>query len=233
MKKKILFFSIFIIMFLIINSCKHEIPYILFGNNNIDTTNYPCNKDTVYFQNQVLPIFSTYCTGTDCHSGPSPQEDIDLTSYSNIMASGKIIAHNSSKSKIYKSIIDTDPDDRMPPTANLPQEKIDLIKKWIEQGAINNYCNDSKNPCDTSNVTFSLSIKKIITDYCIGCHDDTYIISLTTYNKVKDAVQNRNLWNSINHTSGYKIMPPDVNIKLSNCNIRKIKIWIDAGMPDN
>ncbi|MCC6721428.1 MAG: hypothetical protein IT243_04445 [Bacteroidia bacterium] len=233
MKKSYLFFLIFVCVLLIINSCKHEIPFSLFNDNNIDTTDFPCSTDTVYFQNQILPIFNTYCTGTDCHNGPKPQEDIDLTSYANIMASGKLTAHNSSKSKIYKAIIDTDPDDRMPPTANLPQEKIDLIKKWIDQGAKNNYCNDSKNPCDTSNVTYSLTIKKIIVDNCLGCHDDTYIISLTTYNKVKDAVQNRNLWNVINHFSGYKIMPPDTNFKLSDCNIRKIKIWIDAGMPEN
>lgn len=234
MIKYVVFILIFLTMGFAINSCKHEIPFITFNNNNnIDTSKFPCSNDTVYYQNQVQPIFNTYCTGTDCHSGPKPKENIDLSSYSKAMSSGKIKPYNAADSKVYKSLIDSDPGDRMPPTGNLPQEKIDLIKKWINQGAKNNYCDDSKNPCDTSNVTYSYTIKKIMVDYCVGCHGYGASVPLNSYNDVKNAVNNRNLWSSVNHFSGASIMPPDAMSKLSNCNIRKIKIWIDGGMPDN
>ncbi|NUM31936.1 MAG: hypothetical protein HUU47_06395 [Bacteroidetes bacterium] len=233
MKKALTFFSIFIVFALIIHSCKHEVPFFLFQNYDVDTTKFPCNADTVYYQNQIQPIFNTYCMGTECHSGTDPKENLDLSSYSGAINSGKIVPFNSSKSKIYKAIIETDPDDKMPPDINLSQDKIDLIKKWINQGAINNYCDDTQNPCDTSNITFSYTIKKIITDYCLGCHTSSFSVSLDTYTEIKNAVQIRNLWKSVNHDTGALIMPPDPAPKLSNCNIRKIKIWIDSGMPDN
>lgn len=234
MKKLLIFIFAFTIFTFGINSCKHEIPLFLDDiDKNIDTSKYPCSPDTVYYQNQIQPIFNTYCTGTDCHSGPKPKENLNLSSYANAIASGKIKPYNAADSKVYKSLIDSDPGDRMPPGGSMPQEKIDLIKKWINQGAKNNYCDDSKNPCDSSNITYSLSVKKVMTDYCIGCHASSASVPLTTYVQVKNAVQNRNLWKSVNHFSGSLMMPPDASAKLSNCNLRKIKIWIDSGMPDN
>jgi len=46
-------------------------------------------------------------------------------------------------------------------------------------------------------------------------------------------VNNGKLWNSINHLSGPSKAMPNSSTKLSACNLRQIKIWIDAGAPQN
>jgi hypothetical protein len=47
-----------------------------------------------------------------------------------------------------------------------------------------------------------------------------------------DAVNSGRLWGALNHQTGFSPMPKDAP-KLSDCDLSKIRIWIDDGTPDN
>jgi mono/diheme cytochrome c family protein len=70
--------------------------------------------------------------------------------------------------------------------------------------------------------------------YCKGCHNQASLgggIDLSTYATVKASAAGR-LMGSINHTAGYSAMPKGSN-KLSDCQIRQIQKWINAGTLNN
>ncbi|HEY6955945.1 MAG TPA: c-type cytochrome domain-containing protein [Flavisolibacter sp.] len=215
------------------SSCKHYIPIENAspgsGPNNPPATS-TCSVDTIYFQQQVLPVFISNCAMSGCHDAASHKEGINLTSYSGIM-SGGIRAGNPGSSKLYNVIIDGSMPPR--PYSTLTQDQINSLNKWITQGAKNNSCVDAT--CDTANVTFTASVKGIIANKCQGCHSSSSPgggSDLTTYNGVKAVVNNGKLWGSINFLSGYSAMPKG-GTKLSTCELAKIRKWIAAGAPNN
>ena len=89
--------------------------------------------------------------------------------------------------------------------------------------------------CDTTKVTFSLSISTIIRTNCEACHSGgtpSGNISLSNYAEISSAADNGSLMNTIRHESGWSAMPKGGN-KLSDCDIRKLEIWINKGKPNN
>lgn len=94
--------------------------------------------------------------------------------------------------------------------------------------------------CDVSNVTFSSTVWPIISVNCTSCHSGTTPqngMRLENYTTIKaqasiSAGSPGSLYGAITHNAGNFNMPKDA-AKLSNCNILKIKTWIDAGMPNN
>jgi hypothetical protein len=90
--------------------------------------------------------------------------------------------------------------------------------------------------CDTSSIRFSTIINSILQKYqCSFCHSSVAPsgnISLATYNSVKVQVNNGRLFGAINHQPGFSPMPQGGN-KMSQCDINKVKAWIDAGAPNN
>jgi hypothetical protein len=89
--------------------------------------------------------------------------------------------------------------------------------------------------CDTNNVTFSATVAPILAANCYSCHSTAIATSgvvLDTYNGVKKQASNGTLIGVITHAPGFPPMP-DGGGKLSDCNIAKIKKWIDAGAPNN
>lgn len=231
----VLVMSVSVIVLVI--SCKHQIPGIT-DTGNSGGSNPPvtstCSADTVYFQQQILPIFVSNCAMSGCHDNASHQDGITLTSYQGIM-SGGIRANNPSNSKIYRVITTTDPNDRMPqrPRNPLTQDQINAINKWIMQGAKNNSCINAI--CDTANVTYSISIKPIITNKCQGCHSSSNAgggYDLSIYAGVKARINDGKLWGAVNHVAGYSAMPKN-GAQLSTCELAKIKKWMDAGAPNN
>ncbi|MFN2440044.1 MAG: hypothetical protein ABR503_12650, partial [Chitinophagaceae bacterium] len=57
-------------------------------------------------------------------------------------------------------------------------------------------------------------------------------ISLGDYTSVKTQVNNGKLFGAINHAPGFSPMPQGAN-KMSQCDINKVKAWVDAGAPNN
>lgn len=217
---------------LFIFSCKHE-P--LFNVNPTPQQSTSCSPDSVYFQQQVLPIFISNCAMSGCHDQSTHKEGLILSSYSTIMSSGTVIPFKPGSSKAYKLIMENNIGDRMPPlpaSALTPEQK-DLIYKWILQGAINNACQGN---CDSSLFTYAAAIKPIITNKCQGCHSGSAPggggIDLTSYINVKFKVDDGKLWGSVNHMPGYSAMPKGGQ-KLTDCELGQIKKWIDAGALNN
>lgn len=105
----------------------------------IDTTSssVPCNPDTVYFSNEVLPLIVSSCAKSGCHDAISKAEGIILTDYANILRTGKIKAGNPSNSDFIEVIEESNAKDRMPPAPDAPltATQIQLLRKWISQGA--------------------------------------------------------------------------------------------------
>jgi hypothetical protein len=94
--------------------------------------------------------------------------------------------------------------------------------------------------CDTTKYTFSGTIFKIISDNCVECHSGASpqgIVLLEDYNTISAAGRipagiYGSLYGAISHNPGNKPMPWN-RPQLSDCNILKVKKWIDAGTPDN
>jgi len=91
--------------------------------------------------------------------------------------------------------------------------------------------------CDTTNITYSVTIRNILqNNNCFNCHSGTAAsggnVVLDNYANSKQYAQNGRLYGSINHDAGYVPMPQGGN-KLTTCDLKKVKIWIDSGTPNN
>lgn len=87
--------------------------------------------------------------------------------------------------------------------------------------------------CDTTNLTYS-KIKYIFENNCYRCHNETtnyHSIIVSSYDKLKAAVNTGKLQPAINHTGEFK-MPKDRTEKLDDCLIAMIEAWINGGMPE-
>ena len=87
-------------------------------------------------------------------------------------------------------LVEDDIDKRMPqaPNAPLTQAQIQLIAKWILQGAKNLECDPNAGTCNTDNISYSQFIKPTLTNTCIGCHSGSAPsggVTLNTYQGVR------------------------------------------------
>lgn len=193
-----------------------------------------CDPNTVFFQQQVLPLLVSYCATAGCHDAITHEDDVRLYDYAHIMQ--HVEPGDPGESEILDDgIWEDDEDDRMPPEdePQLTAAQIALIVTWIEQGAPNNSCVPSA--CELTNITFSGHIAPTLNTFCTGCHggstpDDG--IDLTTYAGVSPLVNDGRLAASIQHLSGVAAMPP-VGGGLSDCRIEQVLTWIAAGAPNN
>ncbi len=227
-------FVIIFTAFVFFVSCKHDI--INDPNDKIaDTTKVvtpsiggTTSSDTVCFNTEILPLFSSYCGSSGCHDLNSHEDGVVLTDYTRIMKGIRAKLPNNSK---YFTVIGKD----MPPK-NSPQmsaANIATIKKWIEQGALNTQC---ANVCDTTVFTYIGSIKTIFENNCNGCHGlrpGTANIYLGDYASTKSYITaNKTLFlNSINHTATTLSKNMPQSGKMVQCKITQIEKWINNGYP--
>ncbi|MBE0638078.1 MAG: hypothetical protein IH598_06145 [Bacteroidales bacterium] len=195
----------------------------------------PCDPDTVYFQNTILPLLQSSCAISGCHDEASASDGVILTDYARIMSTANVRPFNADGSDLYEVMVEDDPDKRMPPPPRNPltTEQTNAVYKWIMQGALNNYCDDIE--CDSVNVTFSATIWPIIQNRCYGCHSGgspSGGISLTNHTDLVAVANNGSLMGAIRHEQGYSPMPKN-GAKLSDCNISQIQKWINDGTPNN
>jgi len=98
---------------------------------------------TISFASDIKPLLNTYCV--TCHGGASTQSGFSVAAYNSMMTSGtrapNVVASNGAGSRLYLCTT-TSPlrdIDRMPqggPYLTTLQQN--LIKTWIDQGALNN-----------------------------------------------------------------------------------------------
>jgi hypothetical protein len=126
-----------LIMLLTIVSVFHNCSYE-------NESSYYCNPpipDIISFQNNVLPLIRDNCSLPACHSGGSPTGNLNLEdslAYTSLSkpGSGYLNLVNPTKSLLYSQMISSSTP--MPPTGLLDSCKINLVLKWIQQGAKNN-----------------------------------------------------------------------------------------------
>lgn len=211
---------------LIFGMCKHETTTIINGGNGVtDTTKIIDNpkNDSVCFNIQILPLITASCAQVGCHDANSRVEGLILNSYSGIMNMGtkdllKYIKLTSGKMM------------PPPPQPRMEQANIDIIQRWVNEGAKNRICNPTS--CDTLNVKYTSHIATIMNTYCKGCHNSSNVgggVNLDNYADVKTSTLTGKMICTIT-ANGCAIMPKG-GPALSNCNIRKIKIWAAANCP--
>ncbi len=226
----------------LLSACQHD-PIIPTGwippppppPDDTTVNGNPCNPDTVYFENDILPLLNSSCAIPGCHDAITAEEGVVLNNYNNIINTGDVQPGDPSESKIFKTITESDPGDRMPPpgsgvTTLTPDQIMDIFT-WIQQGALNNGCDG----CDTTDVTFSASVFPLIQTNCTGCHSGPTPqggLSLTNYSQIAANATSGKLMNSLNGTGGIPQMPSG-QPELSDCAKRTIEIWIENGTPDN
>ena len=226
-------------------SCIHDPVYIIpdgavgdVPGNNTDPPVIPtgsddaCDPDSVYFQNQILPIFIGSCAVTGCHDQSSREADIALINYPNIMRG--ITPGDPGGSKYYKVITLEETDDLMPldPITDngfrLPAEQIALIENWINQGATDNLCES----CDTSNFSFSGRIAAIFSTSCatsVGCHAaGSNNGPFTSYAEIKPFIDNGSIEDRVLVKQDMPIAAP-----LPACDMEVLIKWIDDGAPNS
>ncbi|TKK67673.1 cytochrome c [Ilyomonas limi] len=89
--------------------------------------------------------------------------------------------------------------------------------------------------CDTVNMTYSSDVQPILEANCYSCHGNGNVnggVTLDSYTGVKLVADNGLLIGVITHAPGYPPMP-DGGGKLSDCDINKIKDWINRGASNN
>ena len=85
--------------------------------------------------------------------------------------------------------------------------------------------------CDTTNVTYSGTVAVILDGNCVSCHNSGFAqgsVVLDNYDDLKVVVDNGRFWGAINHEDGYSPMPQNLP-KLNDCDLKKIRTWIDEG----
>lgn len=240
------FIPIVILGILIVAACKHEAnlptPTNTPGNDTTktgggnDTTNNGGNGiDTgICFTRDVLPIFVSNCSKPGCHDAVSKQDGYVFTDYNSITAKN-FVAGNANATELYEKITEDKADKIMPPppASPLTAQQKDMIKRWIDGGAKNT--TDCVMPCDTNKFTFATDVQPIFEKYCKGCHNSTTAplgIKLDSYTGISAAINGGKVLGSIKHQAGFKAMPLSSN-KLSDCEIRQIERWVDAGAQNN
>jgi hypothetical protein len=199
-----------------VSGCKHEplLPNVITDGtgNGIDTgdgtgNGLPCNPDSIYFQQQILPFLVSGCAKIGCHDAATAEDGVILDSYTNVMATGGVTPFDLSNSDLWEVITETDPGDMMPPQGETPltQAQIDLIGQWISQGALNLICDDGLGPCDSTTVSYVADVLPIIQNKCVGCHgtanSGNAFINLSNHAGVADAASTGQLVGSIAHSA--------------------------------
>ncbi len=228
--KIFIFFGLILVftIFSWISSCTHK----------TDLENIP----ELCFEKDVLPVFLNSCAISGCHNGTG-ESGLRLTGY--VPISHAVDPGKPYSSMIYKAIIATTGENKMPPDQPLSLEKRIMIRLWIEQGARLTTCSDTSgqgsgyvNPL----ACFSRDILPVLVSKCAtsGCHDQVthregYVFS--SYSSTMTAVTPGNLPDSklyevIRYASGEGKMPPAGNPQLTSAEIDSIAAWIGYGALD-
>ncbi|MDN5201378.1 hypothetical protein QQ008_08395 [Fulvivirgaceae bacterium BMA10] len=230
--RQFFFLALLVSILYFISSCEHD-PVLGTGGPIISDL---CDEDTVYFVNDIVPIFVTTCSfpGGGCHDDIFSGEDGKQLTEIHKYLEKKITDADPKKTKLYERLVEDDPDLLMPKDPitkvgyELPKEQLDLIVAWLEQGGLNNFCN----ACDENNFTFSGAVNAIIEKNCgntVSCHGSGSTNGdYTSYAGIKSKVDNGSFEQRV-LTIGN--MPPA--LPLQDCEMTILRKWLDDGALNN
>ena len=123
----------------------------------------------------------------------------------------------------------------MPPGGHgLGAADLNLLRRWIQTGAIDSGVSCSVSRCDSNTFTYSGAVAPLMQRYCTGCHSGPSATggSLADYASVKEAAVNGRMVGNLEPRAGYNAMPT-AGITLTACEIAQVKKWVAAGAPNN
>lgn len=104
-----------------------------------------CGQKEISYTAEVQPILKQYCMECHVEGGKGHEKSgLLMTNYESLMKGtkfGAIVKPGDSLTSVMIMLVEgrADPSIKMPHgKESLPKEKIDLLKKWVEQGAKNN-----------------------------------------------------------------------------------------------
>ncbi|MDT3696613.1 MAG: hypothetical protein ROY99_09490 [Ignavibacterium sp.] len=107
-----------------------------------DVDSKPMPQSNISFAENIYPILQVKCAFSGCHAQPNPSKGLDLSTYSGVTADPTIVfPREPDLSKLVWTIEARPPFPPMPPVGYakpVTNEQIRGIKKWIEEGALNN-----------------------------------------------------------------------------------------------
>src|SRR4051812_7765887 len=96
--------------------------------------------DKITYQDNILPLVEANCS--KCHNADKKKADLDLTSYQGVLkGSGSglvVLSGNVDGSKLWKALTHSEEPYMPPNRGKLDDKDLDLIKKWIAGGLLEN-----------------------------------------------------------------------------------------------
>jgi Planctomycete cytochrome C len=245
MKKQVMYVFTLATVIALVAACKHhpDVQDVIGNNGNngggnvnppdtIEIINTdPCDPDSVYFTNTILPLINSHCATEDCHDAISHREGVRLYDYTHIMQ--QVTPGSPNNSDLWDSMNENG-EDAMPPS-DYPQftaQEMQMIQTWILQGAQNNSCTAD---CDPTQGSYANNILPVVNLTCGGCHGNTNPsgnLSLTNYSQISASALDGGLMNSLHGINGVSLMPQNTT-GLPDCYIQQFQNWVDAGAPNN
>jgi hypothetical protein len=127
--KKVIQIIVLVFMSLSISSCYYD--YIPAEDLGPDPEELP----EVSYQDEIIPLWIEDCV--ICHDGEIPPDLRNDVSYDELL-DGYVIPGNANESILYQSLLGSDGIELMPPGNIWPDDKINLVRNWINQGALDN-----------------------------------------------------------------------------------------------
>lgn len=93
-------------------------------------------QTAVSYTQTIQPLLTNNCNFSGCHANGSRAGKVELSIYDSVRTN--LIPYNAPASKLYFSLIKTDPLRVMPPAGKMHAGNIQAVWLWIEQGARNN-----------------------------------------------------------------------------------------------
>ena len=185
----------------------------------------PKPGEPIDFDKHVLPILENRCN--DCHHAPfdrsgrlvNPKASLRFDTYAQVMKGNLdgpvIVANDLEKSRLY-SVMNLPEDDDlfMPPKGGpVDEEQIDIIKRWIEEGATpsKNSVSATKGgiPSLDEPVSFTNHILPLFEQRCLDCHDEPYVKSGRTIKPTAGLQLNDYEWVMKGNLDGTIVTPGD------------------------
>ncbi len=97
------------------------------------------SAEKITFDDHIGPLLRKRCS--TCHNADKKSSDLDVTSLASLMqggASGSGIEAGDSGSTYLFSLVSYEDGPEMPPAGKIPDKEIELIRKWIDGGALEN-----------------------------------------------------------------------------------------------
>ena len=94
----------------------------------------------ITFNDHAKPIFKQRCSS--CHNSERKEGDLDVTNFTNLMiggGSGEVIESGSADDSYLFRLVTHEDSPEMPPGGNtIPKAEIEMLRKWIDGGALEN-----------------------------------------------------------------------------------------------